>query len=497
MDYKIVSVKNNKVKVKNVSGLNVPFSLTATNQFNTPIKTEKFEGFTGTKTIDITSLLNKDGQVNNIQIDQNQSSIELYRKNNPLHKPLSVRFIPAMENPNKRQLFCIPLYAWNNYNGNMLGLFINNDFFPDQKTEFNFTPLYSFTTNDLNGYFSLARNFHVSSSLLKNIKVGINTSRFGTVGLIRNGLTLKDINGKDSSSLDVVNGTTYEKIAPYIEIDFKQSNARSLFENKVILRHVTVLENKTSEGYFSNFNNQSISAVDVTYKMAHNLATYPTYFKTNLQVGTADYNFTRLSFEVNQGISYNASKKKANIRLFAGTFLSEQSNAANGFNQGRTYFQAGGTTGNNDYFYDEAMFGRAERNQQQIFLARQVLNRDAGFRNFVAVGNTNTWLTAANITLPFPFKLPVGFYSDVVFWEQSASAQQTGLYSYETKLTYAGGVYVSIAKNVFEIYFPLFASQDVMDAWDGAGLNHPFERASFILNLNAINPIKLAKNAMK
>jgi hypothetical protein len=480
MDYKIIRVKNNQAKVKNVSGLNVPFSLSSTNQFNTPIRTKQLEGFLGTKTFDITSLLNNNGVANNIQIDQNQSSIELYRKNNALHKPLSVRFLPALENPNKRQIFCIPLYAWNKYNGNMLGLFINNDFFPDQKTEFNFTPLYSFTTNDLNGYLSIARNFHVSSTILKNIKIGVNTSRFGT------------------NSFDGSTDISYEKLAPSIELDFKQATARSLFENKLILRHVTVLENKTNEGYLSNFNNQSMSAMDITYKMAHNLATYPTYFKTNLQVGTADYNFTRLSFEVNQGISYNASKKKANVRLFAGTFLNEQSTATTDLNQSRTYFQAGGTNGYNDYFYDEAMFGRAEGNQQQTFLARQVLNRDAGFRNFVAIGSSRTWLSAANITLPFPFKLPIGFYTDCAYGEIFITEANTNNYSYETKFLAVGGLYVSIAKNVFEIYLPLFASQNVMDVWQlNNGFEHPFNRASFILNLNAMNPIKLAKNAMK
>jgi len=232
--------------------------------------------------------------------------------------------------------------------------------------------------------------------------------------------------------------------------------------------------------------------------MAHNLATYPTYFKTNLQVGTADYNFTRLSFEVNQGISYNASKKKANVRLFAGTFLNEQSTATTDLNQSRTYFQAGGTNGYNDYFYDEAMFGRAEGNQQQTFLARQVLNRDAGFRNFVAIGSSRTWLSAANITLPFPFKLPIGFYTDCAYGEIFITEANTNNYSYETKFLAVGGLYVSIAKNVFEIYLPLFASQNVMDVWQlNNGFEHPFNRASFILNLNAMNPIKLAKNAMK
>jgi hypothetical protein len=139
------------------------------------------------------------------------------------------------------------------------------------------------------------------------------------------------------------------------------------------------------------------------------------------------------------------------------------------------------------------MFGRAEQNQQQTWMARQVINRDAGFRNFVDIGNSNTWLTSANLTIPFPFKLPIGVYSDVVFWEELSSTN--GSFSFNTKLTYSGGLYLTIAKNIFSVYLPLFASQDVVDAWENAHLNHPFERASFILNLNALNPVKILKEA--
>jgi hypothetical protein len=49
-----------------------------------------------------------------------------------------------------------------------------------------------------------------------------------------------------------------------------------------------------------------------------------------------------------------------------------------------------------------------------------------------------------------------------------------------------------------EIYLPLFASGDIKNSWElNSGFDNPLNRASFILNLNAINPIKLAKNAMK
>jgi hypothetical protein len=105
------------------------------------------------------------------------------------------------------------------------------------------------------------------------------------------------------------------------------------------------------------------------------------------------------------------------------------------------------------------MFGRAENNQQQTLFARQVINRDAGFRNFVGIGSSNTWLTSANLTLPFPFKLPIGFYTDVVFWEKSSNSHPNRNNKFESKLYHTVvDVYISIAKNIFQLYLPVFAS---------------------------------------
>jgi hypothetical protein len=226
------------------------------------------------------------------------------------------------------------------------------------------------------------------------------------------------------------------------------------------------------------------------------LKTFPSSANVNLQIGTINYTFGRISADFTQGILYKDKGKTATIRLFAGAFLDNKSN--NNYtntSQGRSFFQAGGTTGKFDYLYDEAMFGRAEQNQQQTWMARQVINRDAGFRNFVGIGSSSTWLTSANLTIPFPFKLPIGFYSDVVFWEELSNAPQTNLTSYETRLTYSGGLYLSIAKNIFSVYLPFFASDDIIKAWEFNNLHHPFERASFILNLNALNPVKIIKES--
>ncbi len=479
MDYKIVGITKDSLIVKNKTGFVVPFRISETDKFKNQTLSVLSPGCSDVKKLNKIWFITK----NEIIIDKDNASIDLYRQNNSLKKPISIRFLPALENPNKRQIFCIPLYAWNNYNQSMLGVHLSNDVFPLPKTEISFTPLYSFTTNDWNGYLNIAKNiFPQHGTTYKKVKIGVNMSRFATIGLYNN---------------DGLTKLSYEKFAPFIELHFNQKTARSLFSNVLNFRHVTILENPQNSGYFNNWDNQSFSAFNITHHFKHDLKTYPSAANVDLQIGTFYYNFGRISADFTQGILYKDKGKTATLRLFAGAFFSQKSYNSNynNYNIGKTYFQAGGTTGKNDYMYDEAMFGRAEQNQQQTWMARQVINRDAGFRNFVGIGSSSTWLTSANLTIPFPFKLPIGFYSDVVFWEELSNTSQTNLTSYETKLTYSGGLYLSIAKNIFSVYLPFFASDDVIKAWEFNNLNNPFERASFILNLNALNPVKIIKEA--
>ena len=489
MDYKIVGHTKDSITIKNKTGLLSPIIFAETGDKKIKGFAIQHPGFVGIKKFSAALYQYTKFKERNYMIDENYSSIDLYRQNNSLKKPISIRFIPALEDPNKRQIFCIPLFAWNNYNQSMLGVHLSNDVFPMPKTEISFTPLYSFTTNDWNGYLNLAKNiFPAKDGTYKKVKIGVNMSRFAKIGFFNN---------------DGGANLTYEKFVPFIELHFNQKTARSLFSNVLKFRHVTILENPRNSGYFINWDNKSFSAFDITHHFKHNLKTFPSAANVNLQIGTFFYNFGRISADFTQGILYKDKGKTATIRLFAGAFMAHKSNSSNynDYNIGRTYFQGGGTLDLNDYMYDETMFARSSQteallnnqNQQQFFFARQVINRDAGFRNFVNIGSSSTWLTSANLTIPFPFKLPIGVYSDLVFWEELSSTN--GVKSFETKLTYSGGLYLSIAKNIFSIYLPFFASQDVIDAWELSYLNHPFERASFILNLNALNPVKIIKEA--
>jgi hypothetical protein len=261
------------------------------------------------------------------------------------------------------------------------------------------------------------------------------------------------------------------------------------------IRHVSILENLQNTSFFSEWNNQAFSALDVKHQFKHDLKTYPSALNVYFQSGTFDYQYNRLSAEFTQGLLYKDGKKTAQIRLFAGTFFNTRSGSKYMNAQlENSYFQAGGSTGKFDYLYDESLIGRADNNPKESVYGRQVINRDAGFRNFANIGSSKTWLTSANVTIPFPIKLPMGIYADMVYGEMVSYNTSALSNEYEAKANYSGGIYLSVAKGIFEIYLPLFASADVRGFWDKQDLNHPFERASFLLNLNKLNPADLARN---
>ncbi len=512
MDYKMLRLKHKtvegnasvKIKIKNKGTLNTPFEIQAISEKGMVIFRNSVRGFSGTQTIEMPAQNN----AAKWYIDGEETSLDLYRQNNTIRNKglfktcnLDVRFLPSLEKSNHNQVFVLPAYGYNVYNKSMLGLYIANDIFPAQKTEFDFVPMYSFATNDINGYFKLARNLYPSENKCVNkIKVGISAARFASLGLIKDGF-------RDSLGInhDLTTSTTYEKFTPYIEIHFKQNTERSLFSNVLSIRHVSILENKQSTSFFSTWNNQAFSALDVKHQFKHDLKTYPSAINVDFQSGTFDYKYNRLSAEFTQGLLYKDGKKTAQIRLFAGTFFNTGSGTLYNEKQlDKSNFQGGGTTGRNDYLYDESLIGRAENDPKYNIYSRQIINRDAGFRNFVSIGSSKTWLTSANITIPFPIKLPIGVYGDMVYFEipsgytaTSISGSSVTTYVYypsKTQLSYSGGIYLSVAKGIFEIYLPLFASTDVQNAWDIQGLYHPFERASFIFNLAKFNPVNLARN---
>jgi len=525
LDYKMISAKNGQIKIKNNGSLIGPLPITQI-LGNNEKNTKWISGFSGTKTIDINSLnFPSSKEAANIiyRIDGNKQTTDLYRQNNTkvvkgnctTCAAVKLQPIANLENDNSNQIFWAPIYAYNTYNKSMLGFAFYNSLFPQKKNEFVLMPVYSFNTNDVNGYANYWHNFY-SEGKIRNIQVGFKSARFATKGLFYN-------SGDDTLNSYVKNygsyygNITFEKFAPFIAFNIKPKRARSLIEQQIELRYVMVNEQAQDRGYLYQFGSDHYGTGEVKYSYFNPNALYPTTAKAFIQSGLYNVTFNKIGFEWDQRIKYSKGKKFAEIRLFSGGFLFDKIDAVGSkddYYSSRTYYQAGAKSGNNDFTYDEALIGREESLQNianpansgntgaESLYGRQILFSDAGFRNFASVGSSRSFLSALNLTIPAPIPVPIGVYADFSYWQSPSgytiiSGVAGTTYNYypsKMNLTYNGGIYVRVIKNVLSIYVPLISSNDVKSAWDINGYTSFFSRTSFVFNLNKINPISLIRD---
>ena len=504
-DIKLSKIKNG-LKFYNVGSLKGPVpismligdSLVETKWFEAnaanKVSFESFENYGRISETDKKNLI--------FRIAFREAPLECYQGNNFVRTnslffgtPWKIKPILGLESPKMKKTFIMPLYAWNNYNKSMLGIGFYNSLIPQAKNEYVFTPLYSFETKDLNGYAQYWHNFYPLQSKIKNIQVGAKFARFGNRAYFN-----KTVN--DSNSYVNNEAGTYEKFEPFVRFQLKPKNPRSNIEQSVTLRYVMVNEQKVGSNYFNDFKNHR-GIFNINYQYARDYKLYPINAEIDYQSGLKNSEISRLAITVEQGLLYKDGKKKASIRFFGGMFFKQfegAGNTINELNQERSFFNLGGTAGENDYLYDQTMFARSEyprSNSVNSVYANQIIMRDAGFRNFANVGNTDKWIIAANFTIPIPkIPIPIGFYYDINYSPVNTFNTSTSKNEYVNQTTYSGGIYFQVYKDIFRIYFPFeFASsKEVKSYWEANGQTGFFQRTSFNLNLNAFNPLKAIRN---
>ncbi|MCG9879848.1 MAG: M1 family metallopeptidase [Bacteroidia bacterium] len=520
-DYKISSVSKDKIKIKNKGSINGPFSISILSD-DSLLKTTWVKGFEGKQTYNINAL--QFSQYQNapnvkFQLHYGYKSFDLYHQNNEMPaKGLcktckQIKFQPlfSMEQEQTRQVFWAPVYAFNYSNRSMLGVAFYNSMIPQKKSEFVFLPLYSFETKDLNGYAQYWRNFYTQGKL-KSIQVGLKSSRFATRGTFYNsGDPILHAFIEDSAYANYYGNMSYEKLAPFIRFNLKPKKARSGIEQAFELRYVMINEQAADRAFSYMFLRDYYGIATAGYEYKNPAVLYPSQLRVNFQKGVQFATMNKLSLEFIQQFKVSKHKSMASLRFFAGTFLftktRESSLKTDLFGQ-RAYFQAGGRTGINDYLYDEAMVGRPLMStdngisgMSRVF-ANQVLLGEAGFRNFANVGSTNTFLSALNLSYPAPIPFPIGVYTDILYWQQPAgeitisgvAGISTITFPPKMQLTYSGGIYLDVIRDVATMYIPLFYSSDVLGYWDNNNFDTLFKRVSFSINLNKLNPIDLIRN---
>jgi hypothetical protein len=449
LDYKIVGIKKQDnqtlLKVKNSGNFSAPFSVSAIKN-DSIIQTVWHDG-TDKKTEVVFNVLDAD----KYKIDATDDMPEIRRKNNTIKtkgtfkkiEPFRLQYLASLENPNKTQLFFTPIIGWNNADKTMLGLSFYNAFIPQKRFEYVLARMFSIASKKVVGSGFLKYHFMPISNVVKQISVGVA--------------------GQQYSYLNTnTTHAQFAKITPSLDIIFNKKRERSVFNHMVTLKAIYIQEQTDFSGFLFS-QNKSFAQLIYNLSNTNTLKPYSVFLRAE-----ATDDFAKMSIESNFRFKFKKDKKSLDIRIFAGSFLFNQTNNA------RYNWRMDNQSGMNDYTYEYVML---DRSKLDPVLGNQFALSHGGFKVPTPVGQSNLWIAAANMKFDIPIGLPIGLFADI-------GVNHTGVPNYDV------GIYLPLAKDIFEIYFPLYYSNDIQQAIAANNLKYG-NLIRFTLHLEKINPFEI------
>lgn len=381
-------------------------------------------------------------------------------------EPISFRPISGLENPRKSQVFFLPVVGWNEYDNWMPGLWLHNRTITRKAFEWSASPLYSFTTEQVNGFARMIYN-------IGRFSAGIRGQRFSIVN--------------EQSALTTVN-TRYEMAEPYLSYSIRpalsdpndrmridlEASYQALFRTAefqpegepagTIARDQEALRLQASARLRKGLFN--------TYKARLSLAQEANLFNSdgreNFDVGHV------VSGEVSYSRRYNLRKSKdISFRAFYGF--------TGGSDSGWNLFQPSGVTGQADAFTDNLYLGRLEADG---LAARQMVNGMGMLRTFVPAYFTEMVAVNAEIELPVKFPLLVSFNAVASGFNELVDSD---------RVFGSAVVTIPFLSDVLEVHLPVLVTSRIDQFYDTADYTY-FDRIMFTLNLNALAPFNTIRN---
>ncbi len=470
LDYKICKVSSvnknandsitNNIVIKNKGCINSPFTISGLKNEKV-VSTRWYEGFSGKKSVQFPS-----GNFDAFRIDHNLDMPEVSRQNNSIRmngifkktEPVQFKFLGGVEIPEKTQLFYTPVIGWNNYNKWMPGIAIYNSLVPSKPFEYILVPQYSFGSKSFAGSGKVNYNWYPDASIFQDIQVGVSASRYSF---------------NDEPLLN------YERLMPYLLLNLKKKNERDPVNQKFTIRSVNI--NKENSFFDQatrtdkKSSKESLTVInDIAYQLQNKQIINPYKLTIDLQQGQS---FVKASIEHNYKISYKGKNRGFDIRLFAGTFL------YNG-EAGIYNFRMSGWRGSQDYLNDEIFLGRTEN---KGLLSQQMIVRDGGFKVPAFIEQSSKWLAAINLKTSIPGRLPICFFVDLGTYSGAGAINGFGTVMYDA------GFELSIISDVFNIYFPIFMSDEIKREL-AINTKNFSQTIRFELNLSTLNPFTFIRN---
>ncbi len=348
-------------------------------------------------------VVNENNEVPEINVRNNYKGIDqAYRK------PIQLRLIQDIEDPNYRQIFILPAASYNLYDGLSLGLRWYNRTILPKPLHFNLEPQYALNSQSPVGRGSVIYNrWNETSNLF--------LQRFGIAG--------------NYFSYD--QGLFYRRLSPYTIFAFRDnSNLRKNKRQYLTLRSVHVTRDKAL-AQVDREPNYSVYNLQFNYSDNNLINFYSAAF--NAQLSSA---FSKVSaqFEYRKLFLNN---RQINLRFYAGLFL------RNDTPDDDNYFSFA-LDRPTDYLFDYNYYGRSENSG---IYSQQLIIAEGGFKSQLQPAFANQWITTVN--------------SSINLWRWIFIYGDLGLVKNKgdrASVVYDSGIRTSFVTDYFELYFPLWSN---------------------------------------
>jgi len=448
--------------VRNKSSINAPFSVSGL-QYGQIIKTQWYESNGGRNKITFPS-----GNYDKIVIDAEKTIPDLYRTNNEIktkgifkkRKAFEINLLFKLENPSKRQLFWAPVIGYNKGNGYMLGILLSNQVFPPKRFEAYIMPFFAFRNASVAGNANFYYNFYPAMGLIKNIRLGIRTSRFAL-----------------NTSPEIYN---YHRVQPVVELRFRPS-VGSKFTSQMITLSQTYINYSQDTYGEQGFSHKTVdySLLRASYQYKNTFPLFPNHAEIKIE-GNQD--IVKGSIETGCFIPMsNKMKKGLSIRFFVGSFFYSNYQGLADFR-----FRLSGLRGKHDYNFEETFLDR--NGAIGTFSGNQLSIADGGFSFPTPVGQTSKYLVSLNLKYSIPFKFPLAVFFDVGTYGGASEA-----YTGSVAIPYVAGLKLVLVKDAIEVNFPVFWSDDIRSAAKLAGLKYG-QCITWTFNVKHFDQVYLLRN---
>lgn len=344
------------------------------------------------------------------------------------NKPFQLRLFIDVEDPNYNQIFFMPIFDYNLYDGFSAGLKLYNKTILPKAFHYKLEPQYGFKSRNVVGSGSISYTRNLDKQKLYAMRYGFSGSYY-------------------SYNTDLF----YKRFTPYITFAFRNKDLRDNKKQFINLRNVNVdrdndPKNPNQEPNYSVFNFQYV------------------YFDPNLINhfrGSFDYQISSEFSKIFATLEYRKlfnNNQQLNVRFFTGTFLFNDTAPNDDFFS----FALDRPT---DYLFDYNYYGRSE---DSGLFSQQLVVAEGGFKSQLDPAFSNTWITTLN--------------ASTNIWKWIYAYGDVGLVNNKglgTKAVYDSGIRVNLVADYFELYFPIYSSLGFEP-----NLPHYDEKVRFIITLS-------------